>query len=147
MLKAFLRATLVWALTAAILPALFLPISILSSSPAENAVKMAGGAVLIILAGSLAFALFSMLLLAIPVALLLRRAGRESEAAYRWSGAVIGFLLPLAIIALSRYGATPMMALIGGISGATAARSWWRHGRKAAVENGSQVGFTGTAAR
>ena len=66
----------------------------------------------------------------LPLTALLKRAERETAAAYTISGAVLGFVIPLVILVIIRAPAGHWMALLGVFSGAVTAHAWWRFARE-----------------
>jgi hypothetical protein len=135
MLKAFFRAVIAGTVAGTAFPVIILAIMILgsSSSPTDlRAMVVISLATVLIPLGLVVASAFT---LGIPATFALKRLRWENEPAYLFVGAISGFVVPCAILAIAE--GDPTVALrglpagaIGAFSGAITARSWWRSYRE-----------------
>lgn len=70
------------------------------------------------------------IVIGLPLTLILRRQGRETEAAYIGTGAMVGFALPIICLLATRGAEGYWMSALGAASGAVTGRTWWASARE-----------------
>lgn len=78
---------------------------------------------------TLPLVLAASLLVGLPLTMLLRRFGRESELAYTTCGAVAGCLIPIGGLLAMAAPSGHWTALLGAFGGAVTGRTWWSAAR------------------
>ena len=84
---------------------------------------------------SLPLVLGASIVVGLPLTAVPKRSGRESESAYIFAGAIVGFALPIMILMLAAAPAGYWMAALGSLAGAVTGRTWWISGRKFHASN------------
>ncbi|MET0370530.1 MAG: hypothetical protein ABW039_04035 [Sphingobium sp.] len=82
---------------------------------------------------SLPLVLAASIIVGLPLTALLQRRGWECASAYISVGAIVGFVLPIAILLLMAAPAGYWMALLGAVGGAVTGKTWWMSAREPLV--------------
>ncbi|WP_130753000.1 hypothetical protein [Sphingobium xenophagum] len=131
MLQSFFKAVLTGTLAGVAFPAIFLVIAILGSSWSHDDLRSMIGITVMMIVIPFALVFLSSIAVGIPVTLIFKRWGIESETAYLWAGALTGFLVPGIILAIIEqnidvfFRAVPA-GILGALSGTITGRTWWR---------------------
>lgn len=132
-MQAFLKSVAMGTFAGAWLPMIFTVIAVFISIP--NGVDGNGGVLSSLLfagfplALALGFVLPASIVIGLPVTAVLIRLRAESSAAYVIIGLVVGFALPLAVLAWMGAGEGWWLALLGAFSGSVTGRTWWLEAR------------------
>lgn len=140
MLKGFLLAVAAGIVAGTAFPVVILAIAILGSSGASADIRTMLGIVAAAVLMPLILVTGSALLLGLPATFTLKALRSESGSAYTTVGAILGFLVPGAILAIAQQDAGVFFNalpgnLLGAFSGGVTGGAWGRYYREAAGES------------
>ncbi|UZK64645.1 hypothetical protein [Sphingomonas sp. M1-B02] len=131
---AFTKSVLLGTLAAAALPSIFTVTLAIDSLPEglDGGGRLFPSLWLAILpiVVTIPIVLGTSVLFGLALTVLLKRTEHETAAAYMISGAVLGFAVPLVILLIIGAPEGHWVALLGALSGAVTAHTWWRSARE-----------------